>query len=326
MRPASNVKPPKSIPDSLRQQAIDWLLLIQSDQCNATERQAFNDWLAQNPAHQHAYATLKAQWEWMGQFKTSDFPARDAALRYRKKSKRSLFAYSAAASVLLAAGLTAFSPNGWYGSSETYQVAKGGKQSIELADGSTLELNTGSEARVHFNRWQRRVELLRGEAFFTVVHNPERPFEVHAGIGRIRDIGTAFEVYIQPQKVSVAVEEGVVEVQTSSKQTLSAGQHLSYNNRGEWQADTNTIASLTGWRQGKMVFRARRLDEVLAEMGRYHDTDIKLQNPTLAGLKVSGTFNTDKLDNSLNAIAAILPVKIEYISSREIILKLTKSR
>lgn len=309
-------------PDSVHAQAIDWLLRIRSENCPETERPAFNTWLEESAGHRQAYETVLAQWEWMEPFKAMNFPARDAALRYRGKSPRRLFIYSAAATLLLAMGLTAFMPNGWLGIPHTYVAEKGEHQTVTLADGSRIELNTESEVRVHFNRWQRSVEIIKGEAFFTVNHDAERPFEVHAGSGRIRDIGTAFEVYIKPEHVIVAVQEGIVEVQASGKRELTAGQQLAFSNSGEFQAlQAQDVAGLTAWRQGNLVFRDRRLDDVLAEVGRYHDTRIRLQNETLGKLRVSGTFHTAELGDTLNAIAAILPVNIDQVGEHEIVLK-----
>ncbi|MGZ4956342.1 MAG: FecR family protein [Methylobacter sp.] len=309
-------------PDSVHAQAVDWLLRIRSENCPETERHAFNTWLEESASHRQAYETVLAQWEWMEPFKAMNFPARDAALHYRGKSPRRLFIYSAAATLLLAMGLTAFMPNGWLGIPHTYVAEKGDRQTVTLADGSRIELNTESEVRVHFNRWQRSVEIIKGEAFFTVNHDAERPFEVRAGSGRIRDIGTAFEVYIKLGQVIVAVQEGIVEVQASGKRELIAGQQLAFSNSGEFQTlQGQDIAGLTAWRQGNLVFRNRRLDDVLAEVGRYHDTRIRLQNETLSKLRVSGTFHTAELDNTLNAIATLLPVTIDHVGEHEVVLK-----
>ena len=309
-------------PDSVQAQAIDWLLRIHSENCTETELHAFNFWREESISHRQAYEAVLAQWEWMEPFKSMNFPARDAALRYRSKSSRRVFIYSAAASLLLALSLTAFMPNGFIGIPHSYVAEKGAHQTITLADGSLIELNTESEVRVHFNHWQRNVELVKGEAFFTVVHDAERPFEVRAGSGRIRDIGTAFEVYIKPEQVLVAVQEGIVEVQGVEKRELTAGQQLAFNSSGKFQALQNQdVANLTAWRQGNLVFRNRRLDDVLAELGRYHETRIRLQNEDIGKLRVSGTFHTAELGDTLNAIASILPVNIDHIGEHEIVLK-----
>lgn len=315
----------KTIPsssDPARSQAIDWLMRLRTEDCTETERHAFNNWLQENISHRQAYEALQAQWQWMEQFQDASFPARDAALRYRGRSTRRFFKYAVAASLLLTLGVTAFMPNGWVGIPHTYIAGKGERQTVVLADGSSIELNTESEVRVHFNRWRRSVEMIKGEAFFTVSHDAERPFDVRAGSGRIRDIGTAFEVYIKPELVLVAVQEGIVEVQTSAARRLSAGQQLAFSGNGEFQSVSDQdVAGLTAWRQGNIVFRDRPLADVLAEIGRYHDARIRLQHEALGKLRVSGIFHTSELDNTLNAIAAILPVKADYIGEHEVVLK-----
>jgi transmembrane sensor len=118
------VKSIRHSPELLREQAIDWLLHLRSETSTQSERRAFDDWLAQSPRHRQAYEEIQAQWEWMEPFKTMQFSARDKALRYRGKSYRSLFVYSAAATLLLALGITAFSPSGWFGISATYIAEK----------------------------------------------------------------------------------------------------------------------------------------------------------------------------------------------------------
>lgn len=312
---------------ALRDQAIAWLLQVREAPADANLQQAFADWLAADTAHRLAYEQAQAQWAWMERFKDQRFRARDEALRYRPSARHPvqgrLAVCGAAAAILLGVGLALFSPQGWYGMPHHYSVGKGQKQTIALSDGSSLEMNTDTELRVRFNRHERRVELLRGEAFFNVIHDTERPFVVHAANVSIRDIGTAFDVYRQAEQVSIAVQEGVVEVEgRQQRQQLNAGQQMAIGNDNRFiplaQAD---VASATAWRQGLLVFRGRRLAEVLAEIARYHDVQIRLPDQKLAELKVNGSFRTEQLDNMLNAVANLLPLNVKRVGEREIVLE-----
>lgn len=194
---------------------------------------------------------------------------------------------------------------------------------LALSDGSELELNTDTEVRVHFNRAQRHVDLIRGEAFFKVTHNADRPFSVRAGNLSVRDIGTAFDVYKQADRVSVAVQEGVVEMAGQSEnRELKAGQQLAYGDDERFvPATANDIAAATAWRQGLLIFNGRRLIDVLGEIGRYHEVQIRLPDPKLAELRVNGSFRTEQLDSMLNAVTALLPVNVKRIGEREIVLE-----
>lgn len=316
-----------SISQTARDQAIAWLLRLRDAPADTQSRRAFAAWLAADPSHQTAYRQVQAQWDWMEPLKQQSFRARDAALRYRptarQSSGRKWLIYAAAATVLLGVGLAIFSPQGWYGFPHSYNTGKGQRQVLALSDGSELELNTDTEVRVHFNHTQRHVDLIRGEAFFKVTHNADRPFSVRAGNLSVRDIGTAFDVYKQADRVSVAVQEGVVEMagQGESRE-LKAGQQLAYGDDERFvPATANDIASATAWRQGQLIFNGRRLIEVLAEIGRYHDVQIRLPDPKLAELRVNGSFRTEQLDSMLNAVTALLPVNVKRIGEREIVLE-----
>ncbi|PKD39299.1 FecR family protein [Methylomonas sp. EFPC1] len=322
----------QSCSQATREQAISWLLRLRDAPGNPQIRQEFADWLAADPLHGQAYQQVEAQWAWMEPFKQQAFLARNEALRYRPPTRRPVWlrwaSYSAAAIVLLGVGLALFSPQGWYGFPHSYGTGKGQRQTLTLADGSSLELNTDTEVRVHFNRRQRHVDLVRGEAFFNVTHDAERPFTVHVGNVSVRDIGTAFDVYKQSDRVSVAVQDGLVEMtgQGSSRE-LHAGHQLAYSHDQRFvEALQSDIATVTAWRQGQLIFRGRPLGEALAEIGRYHDVQIRLPDPKLAELRVNGSFRTEQLDNMLNAVAMLLPVKVKHVGEREIVLEAASSR
>lgn len=317
--------PTPDLTDQSRKEAIDWVLQLRSESCTPDKQRLFVDWLAQNPEHQKLYTRYDSQWQGLDRFKGLDFPVRREALNYRPpahKPKQQWSRLAIAASLLLALGLTAISPNGWYGTDARYIVAQGSRETINLADGSRLELNGDAEVNVHLSRWRRSVELVKGEAFFNVVHEPDRPFVVAAANGRIVDVGTQFEVYLQSDKVLVAVQEGSVRVDAKDSRELAANQLLAYNRTGDFMPmPSDNVDNLTAWRQGQLVFDNRRLDEVLAQLGRYHATQVRLGSPGLAKLKVSGRFRIDRLDSALTTIASTLSVSLQHPSPDVVVLK-----
>ncbi|OAI24961.1 iron dicitrate transport regulator FecR [Methylomonas koyamae] len=317
---------PPSCTQAQRDQAIAWLLRRRESPQDASVQRDFSAWLAADPAHPQAYRQAERQWAWMRQFEGQGFQARDEALSYRpRRAGHRCAAFATAASLLLVAGWALFSPQGWYGLPHSYATGKSQRLTVALADGSNLELNADSEVRVRYNRFRRRVELVRGEAFFSVRHDAARPFSVHTDNAVVRDIGTAFDVYKQARQTSVTVLEGVVELEGGGeRKQLAAGQQLAYSNDGGFQALPHSDpAGATAWRQGLLVFRGRRLADVVSEISRYHDVDIRLPDPKLAELRVNGSFRTEQLDALLNAVATLLPVNIIRLSEREIVLEPT---
>ncbi|WP_251282007.1 FecR family protein, partial [Enterobacter hormaechei] len=105
---------------------------------------------------------------------------------------------------------------------------------VQLEDGSTAVLDAGTALAVAFDGQQRHLRLLRGQAWFQVAHE-QRPFQVEAGGGQIRDIGTAFSVSMQDTTVVTQVSEGVVDVHPGdgSVQRLHAGQSRVFRD-GRW--------------------------------------------------------------------------------------------
>lgn len=307
--------------ESQQREAIEWLLKLERPECTESERQAFQAWLAESKDRQHLYWQVSQGWEKLGRFKGQEFPLRQEALKARsaKRTLQKASRLAVAASVLLTLGYGTFSSHGWYGQQQSFRTQRGQQQSLQLADSSTIELSTDSEVQVGVNYWQRKVELVRGEAFFNVVHDAARPFVVTAANGSITDIGTRFDVRRTDNAVEVAVEEGSVRIDAMGSQTLTASQMLAYDRQGQFvPAEDAAIAQRTAWRKGQLIFQNQPLDKVLAELERFHDVHLSLASPSLAKLKVSGTFHTDNLDNALNIITLTLPVEIRHLSAGEV--------
>ena len=99
-----------------------------------------------------------------------------------------------------------------------FDTTVGELKSVTLSDGSTVQLNTNSRVEVRFSSAERRVHLTRGEAYFSVAHNPRRPFSVYAANGIVTAVGTAFTVRLREQDaVEVTVEKGRVALSTLSE-------------------------------------------------------------------------------------------------------------
>jgi transmembrane sensor len=305
--------PNEPIQEASKDQAVAWFLRLQSDHVSAKERHEFLHWLNENPQHKQAYDKVGHHWEWLEPLKNLHFIARQEALKYQapRPYYRRITTYAAAALIVCAVGLSVYWQQVGLIFPKTYQVAIGERQAIQLADGTRMDLNTDSAVKVQITPWRRDVELLRGEVYFQVAHDNKRPFQVKAGRGLIQDIGTAFEVYRQPGKTLVAVQEGIVDVATKERRRLTANQQLAYTDNGEFLSlEQQAIDSLTAWRHGQLVFNARRLDDALAEIARYHSKQIRLEDNTLAALRISGAFPSARLDSMLNAVTRILPVCI----------------
>ncbi len=312
---------------SLHELAVSWVTRLHSADCTGEERHDFEIWLAESEAHRAAYRQVEAFWQGLSQLEPLTAPQLTAARTYLRKARQSRRALPGKrlAGVLSLALIAGFSPFGWsWLSTDSYRTGKGESASIQLGDGSRIDLNTDTELSVHYAWTRRSVKLERGEALFSVVHNADKPFEVFAAGGRIQDIGTRFNVYQQTDRVSVTVLEGEVSVaagQNSVAQNLTPGQQLSYDSTGKISdvahADTDTA---TAWQKGRLVFKGQPLSVVLEQLGRYHDVSLQIQGPRLQELKVSGVFPTDNLNLTLNTIAGALPIKVTQTTTNSFVI------
>lgn len=300
-----------------RAEAARWLARRRNGDCTSEEQQAFLRWLNAAEANRKAYEDAENLWQQMGGLESMasqqlhEARAHLAQARHRPARRRA-FAFALAASLT---AVVVWSADGLsYLDDRTFRTALGERQTVTLADGSRLELDTNTEVAVHYSRHNRELKLIRGQAAFTVAHGDARPFDVLADNGRIRDIGTQFDVRRHADRVSVAVLEGAVEVSGANVDTvhsLRQGQRLSYTSQGNFSdVEPVNVAAVAAWREGRLVFNGQPLGEVLAELGRYHAASLTVTSSAVMGVKVSGIFPTNNLELALKTIAATLPVRL----------------
>lgn len=199
-----------------------------------------------------------------------------------------------------------------------YSTAIGEQLAVRLDDGSVLHLNTGSRARVDFSDRQRNVELLEGEALFVVAHDPSRPFLVRTDDAIVQAVGTQFNVRHWSGDTRVAVIEGRVrvahraseslpsrrqstsppvlsEAQEEAAGLLSAGEEARIESGGRIvRQKSPDIAQVIAWRERRVVFRAERLENVVAEINRYTTRRFRIEGTRARDIRLTATFDADK--------------------------------
>ena len=192
-------------------------------------------------------------------------------------------------------------------------------------------LNTNSRLDVDFSDNRRDVHLVRGEAYFEVVHDKTRPFTVYANNFVVRDIGTAFDVHLSKTGlVEVGVTKGSVEVTPAngghisgtvkSLDVLIAGQNIVLGQKVE-RAEVVSSADMgrkLAWRQGELIYTGQPLGEVLADISRYSDIKIELADPALENLPVGGAFRTDQIEAIFTALENNFGVHAEWIDPQHV--------
>ncbi|HWV10240.1 MAG TPA: FecR domain-containing protein, partial [Pseudomonas sp.] len=190
-------------------------------------------------------------------------------------------------------------------------TAVGQRDSVALADGSRVVLNSATHLRIERRLRSRQIELVQGEATFTVEHG-DKPFIVRSQDVEVLDIGTVFNVRSDSRGVAVAVLEGAVEVSApqSAPQRLDGGQQVLAHAGRVGEAMPVDVERVTAWQHGKLRFDGTPLSEVIADIQRYHAAPVRLADPRLGNLRVSGEFDSDAVESLLDLLPAILPVML----------------
>lgn len=305
-----------AIRERAEQEAAAWFARLNQRQVSLATLEAFRLW-RQSPGNRSAYKAVEAQWSAMAALR--DQPevdlavagalARGGAARSGRSRLMSLGIGGAAAAGLIAVafGGYAFLNRG------ALTTGVGEQRIVQLADGSTVRLDTDSRIVLRFAAGERRVALDRGQAFFDVAHDPSRPFIVQAGDTTVRAVGTRFDVRRDGDQVRAVLVEGVVQVRTASAATvwtLQAGQQITSGD-GAPQAREADVQAATGWTSGHIVFEAVPLAAAVAEVNRYSQRKVVLDDEALAAVPVTGVFDSGDVGAFVSAVCLLHPLKAE---------------
>jgi transmembrane sensor len=166
---------------------------------------------------------------------------------------------------------------------------------IELPDGSDLVLNTNTELRVRYTARRRQVDLAHGEVLIDVAKDEKRPFDVTARKILIRATGTRFSVRVPEvsvELVEVAVSKGSVQINPPEGAIYVAGTVMEM--QGELiqtrRLSESHLEEKFAWTTGMLVFQGETVSAVIAEFNRYNARKLIVSDPTIANVRVGGSF------------------------------------
>lgn len=294
-------------------EAAAWLARLQGGERSPATEAAFRAWV-EDADHARAFARVTETWDVipgaaMSRARRKTSAAGAPSSRW---SRRWALAPAAFAACGLAAVLILRQP--------VYTTAVGQQQTITLSDGTRVALNTDSRLSVAFSRGERRVRLDRGEALFEVAKNAQRPFIVQVGQDQVRATGTKFDVRNDQGKMAVVLLEGhvVVSRKVASQPklqpiaALEPGERLTDRTDAEVvTVDRPKVETATAWRRGEVMFDDSSLADAVAELNRYGGVRVEIGDPDIAGLRVSGVFETQDPAGFAQAVAELHHLRVE---------------
>jgi transmembrane sensor len=328
--------------------AARWVLRLDEGQLPSTQRAEFERWLSATPEHRAALERAASALETATRHTAAPevMQMREAALNAsgRPRSTSWALAASVAGVGVIVAALwvaqrhdlpapqrsvavvpTAVAPP------THYATEVGERATISLPDGSTATLDTQSELDVAFTATERAIRLLRGQALFEVAKHKELPFLVYAGGRRITAVGTTFNVRLDGQRLRVALIEGKIRVAAqlphgtpgnlTEQVTMSPGEVLDTTQVALMSVKVADVARTTTWREGVSTFVDAPLADVVAEMNRYINTPILIEDRTTGALRISGVFKTGDPERFAEAVAKVFPLSIDHDAAGSVVLR-----
>lgn len=238
-------KPDHDARRAARAEAAAWVVRLHGPHRSSELEAVFRLWLAEDPEHARQFERVTDVWDYGARVRVGGLSR--AAGRWRSPRMRSRALAASGAMACLVVAVLAYQ---LIRPGTVYRTGIGEPRVVRLEDGSRITLDANSEIRVAYSDTERRVRLEKGEAYFTVKHNPSWPFVAVAGNHQVTDIGTAFVVRYASDRTAVTLIEGSIAVSSRSG-----------NPAGEGGAAMQSSRPIQGGRRGPALWHIARADE-----------------------------------------------------------------
>lgn len=313
-----------SISADIAEQAMRWHLELQEHEVSEETLAAWMNWRQAHPVHERAWQRAEAFAQRMSGLRSpTQRPLANAALRPSLSRRTALKQLG----VLLAAGAAAWSVKDaelLQDLTADYHSQVGEQRRFVLADNTQVQLNTDSAINVVFERQARRVRLLRGEILITrdtIIDG--RSLSVDTAEGRLDAALARFSVRQRAGLTQVSVYDGTLTINPSAQPrdtiAVKAGEQALFNAHGLTSRHTIALTA-PAWVQGMLVAQGQPLDEFLDELSRYRRGHLSC-DPSLAHLRVSGTFPLADTERILFAVADTLRLDVRQFTRYWVTLK-----
>ena len=204
-------------------------------------------------------------------------------------------------------------------STEIIQETTSHAAHIILPDGSEVWLNENSRVTYQSDFIDDRDLTLKGEGFFEVKPNPEKPFVIHAEGTQIKVLGTSFNVkaYEKERLTEVFVVAGKVDFSFVNKNiVLTPGSHGTFNKNDQTlKSENEELLNIMAWKDKRLIFKKTPLREVVKTLRSYFKTDIQIKNEELLKCRFTSSFNNPTLLEVMETISLSLNLRLDHQSN-----------
>ena len=332
---------------AIERQAREWLVRMDGNEpLVQQELEVLREWMGRGALHREELRRICKFWRQANVLTELAVCLESATEKRSERGGRWAVPIALAASALLASVVL-----GWWVvqgldglGNGSYRTLVGQQRLIGLSDGSSIQMNTDSQVEVSYDGDSRRIRLLSGEALFSVMPDPKRPFEVYAAESVVRAVGTAFAVRLDRDKVDVTVTKGAVDVaEVSHTEKLvhhsrlksdSASPSLGLLKAGEMtsvgsSSDHIEVEQLAeaelqrkmAWQEGYLAFSGESLSEVVEQVNRYSPVTLEIGDSELASLHIGGRFKIGDLDAVVDVLQTNFGIQARRVGEHSIRLE-----
>ncbi|MFT8643147.1 FecR family protein [Gluconacetobacter sp.] len=304
----------------IRQEARQWLMVLNDADVTEDEKHDFTSWLNQGDREKQAWERATGMWSRLDDLapaltptptKEKPVAANDAGSF--RVTRRRMITGAAAAVVGVASGSSYLLTHPEVFAD--YRTGTRAGKTVTLADGSLVELARSSAISVSWSPQARRITLHDGEALFTARHDPSRPFIVDAGPAVTQTAGAVFDVNrLGDATLVTAVEHELTVKPPRGGIVLTAGRQMRCapgETLGPLAVDT---ASILGWRNGRIVADGMRLADLTTELSRYRRGRIFITDSRLRDLPVTAALDARNPDAAIETLAGSLHLRVRHFT------------
>ncbi|AOE87284.1 FecR domain-containing protein [Pseudomonas sp. TCU-HL1] len=300
----------RRIASAVAEQAVAWLVELQSGDISEQRRQAWQDWRAADAEHERAWQRIETV---NLSLRDLDTPlALNALGAPARRNRREALKLLMLCALVSGGAISLRDSEPLLALRSDAATGVGERRALHLADGSRLDLNTASAVDVRFDAGQRLIEMRQGEILLDGVAD-SRPLRIRTSQGLIESRGGRLGIRILERSSRVSLFAGSADLLADGqRQSLLPGQqaNLSPARIGTpFSASEDSVA----WTRGMLVASHMRLDDFLAELGRYRRGHLSC-DPQVAGLLLSGSYPLDNTERILAMLPKALPVEVHSLT------------
>lgn len=317
----------------------DLIVKFISGNINSEETQLLNSWRSQNPDNESAFQSYSRTWDYSVKIDNiKDINLDQEWVKLSSKlngfnepelQHKSVFIkfYRIAAVFLVLALSIVVVKYYFFNNHEKLLIAAVNPVELSLSDGSIISLNVFAEIKYpeKFSKETRTVSLQKGEAFFNIARDEEKPFIVETDKLTVKVLGTSFCVDVsETGETSVIVSTGKVEAikrdHPDEKIVLYPGDKLVYSNTSDsFSSSVNDDSNFLGWKTKKLIFKNELFSKVINDISHTYHKNIIIDNDALKNCRLTASFEDQSFESVLKILETALNINIKYTENSIVI-------